>query len=149
MEISMKKKYIIGFIILLFCSILSLLVLKLSRFTEDTSLKNNIIETIQTADEIDFNKITDFDWDKLYIFTPYSIPEDVLKQDGIHSRKSNFRIELLDTFYMVGFVKSNKLISYIELPRDYIGSNLSHTIHFNPEEATFRITNKQLYFIEN
>lgn len=136
----MKKKYFaIGFIIVLLGSIVLLGINKSKVIKEDVALRNVIIETVQKSNEIDFAKITNFEWDTMYVFTPYLHPKDILKEEGISTYNSDFNIEYLDSINMIGFVKSDKLARFIELPRISGEFDLTNAIKFSKEEAKFSI----------
>lgn len=36
-----------------------------------------VFEMVQKSDEIDFFKITNFKWETMYVFNPYSNPKDI------------------------------------------------------------------------
>jgi len=136
----MKKKYIaIGLILILLGCILLLEINKSNEIKEDVALKSIIIETVQKSNEIDFDKITNFEWDTMYVFTPYSNPKDILEKDNISTYNSSFIIEHSDTINMIGFVKSNKLVGFVELPQIYGGVDLTNVIKFSKEETKFSI----------
>lgn len=148
----MKKKYVVvGFILLLLCSLVFMGINKSTKIKEDVPFKNVIIQTVEKSNEIDFAKITNFEWDKMYIFTPYSIPKDILNKDGISTSNSKFNIEVLDSINMIGFVKSDKLVAFVELPRNYGGVDLTNYIKFSKEETKFNISQdkKTILFKEN
>lgn len=125
---------------ILICSILLLDFYTADKLKEDKGLKNRIFETINNAEKIDFAEITDFYWEQMYIFTPYSIPRNILKEDGIKTVNSRFQIEILDTINMIGFIDTNKLVAFVELPRSFGGENLLHFLKFSREEAKFKIS---------
>lgn len=136
----MNKKYVIlGFMLLILGAISLLGVHKSNIIKEDVPLKNVIVETVEKSNEIDFAKITNFEWDTMYVFTPYSNPKEILKKDGISTYNSNFSIEVIDTINMIGFIKSNKLVAFVELPRKYGGVDLTNFIKFSKEESKFSI----------
>jgi hypothetical protein len=143
----MKKQYIIiGVIFLSILTTLLIMFYKLNYVTEDEKLKNQIIETVNISESIDFSKITNFEWDTMYIFTPYSKPEDILNADRVKSYNSNFKIEVLDNINMIAFVNSNKLIAFVELPRDYMEADINRHIKFSKNESKFSISNKAIIF---
>ena len=141
----MKKKYVyvlVGFILILLSSIVLLDVNKSNETKEtkeDVALKNVIIEIVQTSNEIDLAKATNFDWDTMYVFTPYSNPIDILIKDGISTYNSRFSIEVLDTINMIGFIKSNKLVAFVELPRSSVEVDLRTPSKFTKNEAYFNV----------
>lgn len=137
----MKKKHIIiGLIFIMILTTLFIVFQRSKHIDEDIKLRNQIIETIKQSDSIDFAKIPNFEWDTMYLFTTYSIPNDTLKADGIKSYNSNFSIEILDTINMIAFVKSKKLISFVELPRQYCDS--TRHIKLGKNEVNFNISQK-------
>lgn len=135
-----KKSIVVGLVLLILCSLIYLGINNSNKIKEDVILKNTIIKTVEKSDQIDFSKITNFEWDKMYIFTPYSNPKDILSKDGINTHNSKFNIEFLDSINMIGFVESNKLVKFIELPRNYGGSDLSTYVKFNKNETKFNIS---------
>lgn len=106
---------------------------------EDVILRSLIIETVQRSKEMDFAKLTNFEWDTMYVFTPYSQPKDILQEDNIIAYNSRFNIEINDTINMIGFVKGNKLVRFVELPRIYGGMDLASPVKFRKEETKFNI----------
>lgn len=145
----MKKKYVVvGFMLSFLCSLVFISVNRLNKIEEDVSLKNAIIKTIEKSNEIDFSKITDFEWDKMYIFTPYSSPKDILSEDGISTRNSQFNIEYLDTINMIGFIKSDKLVAFVELPINYMEAGLTNSIVLSKEETKFKISKDKIIIVK-
>lgn len=136
----MKKNYIIVVCALLILGSIALLGFnKASTLKEDVSLRNSIVEVVQKSNEIDFSQITNFEWNTMYIFTSYSSPKGILKEDGITTKNSRFRIEHLDDITMIGFIESNKLVAFVELPRNYGEVDLSTYVKFSKKEAKFNI----------
>lgn len=68
--------------------------------------------------EIDINALTDFPWDKAYIFTPYTPKEHVTKKLGFNWRNS-IGIDYRDDINLIVFVKGKRVVKYIELSRKY------------------------------
>lgn len=145
------KKYIIGLLILVSCLFAFKFVTKPNIISEDTALKSKIIESVESSKEIDFSKITNFDWDVIYIFTPYSAPKDILSKDGIKTSNSTFKIEVDDSINMIGFVKGDKLVNFVELTRNYDGVNLTQLVKYKKSEAKFNISQdkKNIIFQKN
>jgi hypothetical protein len=76
-------------------------------------LKNN-------PSQIDFNKVTNFKWDKLYIFTPYTPDEEITKQLGFKWKYSNkTSIDYLDSINLLIFANGDRVVQYLELSRQY------------------------------
>lgn len=120
-------------------AIINALFYHFTHITMDAHLQNSIETTIETDSAIDFSKVTDFDWDTLYVFTPYSSPNEILNEDDIITFNSNFSIEYLDTIVMLGFVKDHYLVAYVELPRSQVTNLSTISMRFSKDTAIFKI----------
>ncbi len=91
---------------------------------ERQTLQENLITAIEyerSSNEriiIDFKHITNFSWDKVYIFTPYTSREQINKKLGFTWSKADL-IELSDSFNLIVFVKGKKVVQYVEFSREY------------------------------
>lgn len=120
---------------------------------ENTELKNTLDILVKGKIEksenttIDFYEITKFKWDKLYIVTPYVNPKKYSKKHGIEGIYSVItNIELNDDINCLVFVLNNKIVSYVNYPRnkgDFCNIEKTKTEGFTPKEAKFQ------YVIEN
>ncbi len=83
--------------------------------------------------------ITDFPWDGLYIFGPYTPANEIEKALGVAwppARKCG--IEMSDTFCLLVFKHKEKIIRYYEYSRsDGDWSALSSTTKISPNAAVF------------
>ncbi|WP_315113193.1 hypothetical protein [Clostridium intestinale] len=119
----MKKKYlIVGLIFIIILLSMFINFRRSRKISEDTALRHKIVDTIKQSGHVDFSEVTDFEWDTMYIFIPYSNPNNIFKDDGVKSYNSMFNIENLDSINMIAFVKSNKLVAFVELPIEYFNS---------------------------
>lgn len=135
----MKVKYVVASVAILICCFIGFL--KLNIVNEDNELKMNIVNAVKEegADVLDFSKITDFEWDKLYVFNPYSDPSKELREDGVRCFNNSFNIEFNDTITMIAFINDNKLVNYVNI--NYIYFNFEDTTNFilDKDEAVFNI----------
>lgn len=119
----MKKKYlIVGLIFIIILLSMFISFRKSRKISEDTALRHKIVDTLKQSGHVDFSEVTDFEWDTMYIFIPYSNPNNIFKDDGVKSYNSMFNIENLDSINMIAFVKSNKLVAFVEVPIEYFNS---------------------------
>jgi hypothetical protein len=58
-------------------------------------LENKLKEAINTNTEIDIKKLTDFDWDECYVFTPYYPTEAIYEKVGAEWTTTKTYIEFL------------------------------------------------------
>lgn len=140
----MKKKSLciglaLGLGCLSFLAIINLIFYHFTHLKMDVNLQSNIETTIETKSLIDFSAVTDFEWDTLYVFTPYSSPTEILDDDDIITFNSRFNIEYLDTIVMLGFVKDNYLVSYVEIPRSQVSHLPPTSMRFSKDTAIFKI----------
>lgn len=135
----MKLRYIIAGIFISICFMVGFI--NLNIVNDDNELKMNIVKAVKQTDEdiLDFSKVTDFEWDKLYVFTPYSDPSQRLREDGVRCFNNSFSIEFNDTITMIAFVNDNKLVKYVNINYHYF--NFEDTTNFvlDKDEAKFNI----------
>lgn len=85
------------------------------------TLQIDIQETLGRGDSvIDLESITDFNWDRLFIFKPYTPIADIdstlgFKWEEAHST----RIEQSEGVNLLVFVDRGKVISYSRIPRNF------------------------------
>jgi hypothetical protein len=138
------KKIIIGLLSLLIVMTALFHLFTFNKVWEDTALRDMIVESVETSSEIDFSKITDFEWDRMYIFHPYALVDRVFEEEGIKIPNNNFNVEYFDTINMLAFVKGDRLVTFVELPRDICRAQFDKDImRFNKEEAKFHILKEE------
>jgi hypothetical protein len=72
----------------------------------------------EDQNEIDINALTDFTWEKAYIFTPYTTA-DYMKERLGFNWKNSVGIDYRDDINLIVFVKDKKVVKYMKLPRKY------------------------------
>lgn len=94
----------------------------------DEFVENRIDSFIMNEERtvIDINSLTDFSWDKAYIFIPYTSSEEITEKINFKWKYSK-SIEYRDDINLIVFVKGKNVVSYIELLRKY-GDFSSDTI---------------------
>lgn len=90
---------------------------KVNKLEEDIELNKYIVKIVNNSEQVNFQEITDFDWDNIYIFTPYLDPINIFKEDNIKNYNISFNIKHLDTINMIAFVNQNKLVKFVEINR--------------------------------
>ena len=111
----MKKIVILILILLLFSSFIYIG----TREDSNTKLEKEIIEQI-SKDSFKMSDLTDFEWDKIYVATPYTDIVETLEKEGIKIENKDYSIELLDTIVMFCFINDNEMVDYVELSLGYI-----------------------------
>lgn len=112
---------------------------KVNKIEEDIELKKRIVKMIDKSEEVNFQEITDFDWDNIYIFTPYSDPKNIFKEDKIKNYNISFNIEHLDTINMIAFVNQNKLVKFVEINRSDFEFEKIENYKVSKSDAIFNV----------
>ena len=155
-----NKKTILYSIIILLVLIISVWIIYNAneKIIENSSLKNKI-ETLVEAKNgndntviIDFKEITNFNWDKLYILTPYTYPKDYAKQQNIEGMNLiNTDIQTNDSENLLVFVLKQKVVSYIHYPRrkgDFYNPEKQKLEGYTPKEAVFEVKENEDNWLE-
>ncbi|MCX8156490.1 MAG: hypothetical protein N3J91_08605 [Verrucomicrobiae bacterium] len=80
--------------------------------------RSALAATATTNPIVAVSAVTDFAWDKLFIFSPYTPVDKIHAQLGFKwSEAEKTHIDSSDTFYLLVFVKSNKVVRHVKLPR--------------------------------
>ncbi|PKR82972.1 hypothetical protein [Heyndrickxia camelliae] len=102
----------------------------------EKSIRSAIEE--KNVTEIDFNSLTEFDWDKAYLITPYSNQQTINKQLGVKFKDPS-NIHSRDDIYLLVFLYKNKVVQYIEIPTKYGQLMLGSKDGYTPSNAIIRI----------
>lgn len=106
----------------------------------ETKIKNKV----ESKDQTPFNikSLTDFDWDHLYIFTPYTpftFIKETIGEEADKLKKVN--MDTREEINLLVFMNNGKIESYLEFPRrkgDF--DKINRPEGFNPESASFIAT---------
>lgn len=88
------------------------------KILHNTKLEESIHSIVkeEKKDVIDINSLTEFTWDKAFIFYPYTQQETINEQLGVYFRdRSN--IDRRDDIYLVVFLNDGKVVHYAEIKR--------------------------------
>jgi len=93
--------------------------------------------------------LTNFKWDTLLVFTPYTPINKVQKIININlSLIEETNIEYLDHLNILAFIRNGKLIKYCKLPRDKGDfDSIDATMFFVPDSSLFKILKTDDYFV--
>jgi len=121
---------------LCFCSCSS----KESRFLEGLDAGVRFAQEKQPA-TIDFRDLTDFDWDKVFVFGPYTSPGTIQSDLGYEwPEATRTNIQESDGIALVVFVRDGRVTEHFSVPRsiaDFTDLDRKHV--FPREEAVFAV----------
>jgi len=94
---------------------------------------------VKGVEEIDLSSLTDFDWEKVYIFGPYTTQEMINEKLGVNYKDPS-SIDYRDDINLIVFLDNNKVVQYAEITRKY-GDLLIETNDgfITPSDATLKI----------
>ena len=96
-------------------------------------------EQIASYGFVNFDQLADFEWNQMFIVTPYQDPWRVLDDNGIRRQRINTGIKFEDWQSLLVFLNDDRVVAYINLPRgiaDFRGMVNDGRI-FQRENTTF------------
>lgn len=129
MEGIIIKKIFVGIIIL------SLLIVGCSNVQENTELGESIHSTIADVsnNEISLKSLTDFDWEKAFLFRPYSTEEEIEKYLGVKFNDSS-NIRMRDDIYLLVFMNEEKVVQYVEVEHQGVNLTIGEKDYLSPSD---------------
>ncbi len=82
--------------------------------------------------------MTTFDWDKAYLFTPYSTQESITEQLGVDFKDPS-DIDWRDDIYLLVFLDSDQVIQYAELERQGADFSIGEKQYLTPTDDIINI----------
>ncbi|MBH0158337.1 hypothetical protein IHV10_18295 [Fictibacillus sp. 5RED26] len=122
-------------------SILILLLLTgCSRVTHNTDLENSIQSIVKDKNksQINIDSLANFEWDKGYLFPPYTAEESMEKQMGVNF-KDRSNIYSRDDIYLLVFLNNEKVVQYAEIKRNQSDFSIDATEYITPAKALIKI----------
>ncbi|MGN8845975.1 hypothetical protein ACTQ5K_22385 [Niallia sp. Sow4_A1] len=88
------------------------------------SLEKAIYSVVKdkNSTEIELKSLTDFSWDKAFLFQPYSAQEDMSEKMGVNFKDPS-KLDYRDDIYLLVFLNKDKVVQYAEIDRQ--GSNFN------------------------
>lgn len=129
------RKDIIGKIVYNLFFLIVIVACQDSNYSNDEYSFQNIEKevTIKTSEIIDMTSLTPFNWNKLYIFKPYTPIKDINDSLGfVWKNADKTQINQDDSFNLLVFTQKDRIIKYIKWPRgkgDF--SKIEPTIYFD------------------
>lgn len=105
-----------------------------------TGLEKSVQSIMMDEDisEIHIKSLTDFDWEKAYLITPYSDQKSIEKQIGV-SFKDKSNMNMRDDIYLIVFIQDDKVIQYAELKRQGADFSVGEKEYLTPIDDVIKI----------
>lgn len=130
----MKKITIIIF------SLLLLVGCSQSSVQQNRELEESIHSIVEDKNisEININSLTNFDWDKAFLFAPYTTQKSIDEQLGIDFKDPS-KIDIRDDIYLLVFLNDNKVVHYAEINRQQSDFSVGEKEYLTPSNASINI----------
>ncbi|RKQ17173.1 hypothetical protein D8M05_05785 [Oceanobacillus bengalensis] len=123
------KKVVVVFILLL------LLLAGCSSVQHNTDLGKSIYSIVKDKhnSEISLKSLTSFDWEKGFLFTPYSTEEGIVEQLGVNFNDPS-DIAWRDDIYLLVFMNDEKVVQYVEVERQGADFTIGEKRYLTPSD---------------
>jgi hypothetical protein len=89
--------------------------------------------------DVNITSLTDFQWDKAYVFPPYT-PVEVMRDElGVQSYKDWSGLGFRDDINLLVFLHGNQMVHYAEIERAFGEFGQNDSLSFTPSHATLTI----------
>jgi hypothetical protein len=102
----------------------------------------NISESITSYGFIDFDQLTDFEWNYMLIVTPYQDPWELLENNGMRRQRINTGIKYGDGHNLLMFFNDTRIAGYINLPR-----NVADFFNYSYEQCNWLLRRENSTFV--
>ncbi|TMU84104.1 hypothetical protein FGG79_18395 [Bacillus sp. BHET2] len=130
----MKKIYVFFLLLLLLAGCSQ------SNVKHNTDLEKGIYSVVgeKNKSEINLKSLTTFDWDKAFLFTPYSTQDGIEEQLGSDFNDPS-NIDTRDDIYLMVFLNKEKVVQYIEIERQGADFSIVEKGYLTPSDDVIRI----------
>jgi uncharacterized protein YxeA len=135
----MKERFVIKkFIAILM--VLLLLLAGCSNVQHNTDLGNSILSLVENNNnnDISLTQMTSFDWEKAFLFSPYSTQGEIEKQLGVNFNDPS-NINMRDDIYLLVFINDDKVVQYVEVERQGADFTIEGNEYLTPAEDRIKI----------
>ncbi|WP_052345911.1 hypothetical protein [Paucisalibacillus sp. EB02] len=125
---------------MVFFIIFLLLLVGCSSIQHNIDLEKSLYSIIEdkNKNEINLTSWTSFDWEKAFLFTPYTPPEEIEKQLGVDYNDPS-DIDWRDDIYLLIFMNDEKVVQYVEVERQGADFTIGKKKYLTPSDDLIRI----------
>lgn len=112
----------------------------LNNVQRDKDLEASIHSIVADKDESDIhlNSLTSFDWEKAFLFTPYSTQEMIEEELGTDFKDPS-DIDWRDDIYLLVFLHEDKAVRYAEIERQGADFLIGDNTYLTPPDDVIQI----------
>lgn len=103
-------------------------------------LENSISSIVEDKNNsvLDIKTLTTFDWDKAFLFTPYSSQEWIEEEIGTNFEDPS-NLSMRDDIYLLVFLQGDKVVQYVEMDRQGADFSIEEKGYLTPSEDVINI----------
>lgn len=111
-----------------------------SNVQHNIDVENSIYSMVEDKNksEIGIKSLTTFDWDKAYLFTPYSTQEAIEEELGTDFKDPS-HISTRDDIYLLVFLDGDEVVQYVEMERQGSDFSIGKEGHLTPSNDVISI----------
>lgn len=111
-----------------------------SNSEHNKDLENSIFSIVEDEDnsKIEIDSLTSFNWDKAFLFTPYS-PQEHIEEELGTDFKDPSNISMRDDIYLLVFLEGDKAVQYVEMERQGADFSTEEKGHLTPSNDVIHI----------
>ncbi|MDT0162943.1 hypothetical protein [Bacillus sp. AG4(2022)] len=120
--------------------VLMLLLAGCNGVQHNTELEKSISDIVENKDnnEIALDSLASFDWEKAFLFMPYSPQEHIEEQLGVSFNDSS-SIDFRDDIYLLVFKNDGEVVQYAEVERQGTDFSIGEEEYLTPAEDVITI----------
>lgn len=128
-----------GITVIIF-SLLLLVGCSQSSVHQNTELEESIYSIVEDKNisEININSLTTFDWDKAFLFGPFTPQESIEEQLGVDFKDPS-NIAIREDIYLLVLLNDNKVVHYAEINRQQSDFSIGEKEYLTPSNASINI----------
>jgi hypothetical protein len=111
-----------------------------SNVQRNKDLENSIYSIVEDKNksEIVIKSMTTFDWDKAFLFTPYSTQEAIEEELGTDFKDPS-NISTREDIYLLVFLDGDNVVQYVEIDRQGSDFSIGEKGHLTPSNDVISI----------
>lgn len=111
-----------------------------SSVQQNTELEESIHSILEdkSITEININALTNFDWNKAFLFAPYTTQEGIEEQLGIDFKDPS-KIDIRDDIYLLVFLHDKREVHYAEINHQQSDFSIGGKEYLTPTNASINI----------
>ncbi|WP_026674023.1 hypothetical protein [Alkalihalobacterium bogoriense] len=87
----------------------------------------------QNSEEVEVQSLTDFEWDKAFLFQPYTSNDGIIETLGVDFKDPS-NIEMREDIYLLVFLHENNVVHYVEIDRQRCSFSLGENEYITPTD---------------